>query len=212
MSKQHRSLRERWNSITRENQSVGEADHFHLPQGASATSRCLPGRRWFAGRGRVLGERGNRGLRFNSPEARHARPRLVAAAASQLFASPRFLSVLSAAARPVERPQASSPLRDVSTKATTPENLRSINRPPGSRGSGCGPKRTHDAIKRNRLNRRSNRKTPAKNSHFRGPSARLWLCRRTARLRGAHRRRRNAVEVDSATREGCAGHGKRVLT
>ncbi len=102
----------------------------------------------------------------------HARPRLVAAAASQLFASPRFLSVLSASARPVARPQASSPLMDVSTKATTPENLREINRPPGSRGPGCGPARTPIAIKRNRLNRRSNRKTPAKNSHFRGPRGR----------------------------------------
>ncbi len=60
------------------------------------TSRRLPGRRWFAGAARVLGELGNRGLRFNSPVARHARPRLVAAAASQLFAAPRFLNVLSA--------------------------------------------------------------------------------------------------------------------
>ena len=126
-------------------------------------------------RRRVPGEHGNRGLRFNSPEARHARPRLAAAAASQLFAAPRFLSVLSASAQPVERPQASSPLRDVLTKATTPENLRSISSPPGSRGSGCGPTRTPDVIKRNSLDRRSNRKTPAKYHIFGGPADGLTM-------------------------------------
>ena len=120
-------------------QSVGEADHFHLRNGASDESS--PAWPTMVG-GRVLGERGNRGLRFDSPEARHARPRLVAVAASQLFNSPRLLS---ASALPIERPQARGGLVTV---------------------QGAPKMRS----KQNSLHRRSNRKTPAKNSRFRGPS------------------------------------------
>ena len=75
-----------------ENQSVGEADHFHLRKGASdESSPAWPTMRW---RPRSGASAATVGLRFDSPEARHARPRLVAAAASQLCNSRAMLSVL----------------------------------------------------------------------------------------------------------------------
>ncbi len=56
---------------------------FGLDQAPYTAHRLVSANNW--------GGRGNRGLRVNSPEARRARLRLNAAAASQLSASPQFL-------------------------------------------------------------------------------------------------------------------------